>query len=320
MPVEHLVHDLARRQLPPEARLAGRAERACHGAPGLELMQIVVRARGASAGRVAHENRLDALTVGELVDGLGGQPPSAPMTWLSTIVGNEIAHECRAQRAGRSVTSSKTWLGAMRSGQDLPGRYAGSPRAVSHAASGSVDSLIAGSGRRSELSHGAEDQEGVVQERQQRGQRAGDVRPCGGLEDLASAVLRSAGHAEAVDERQGLARGADLDRQRREVKTTAAPKPMRPTMARPGSWKMRPAMTSHGRDAGAELRRGDDRLPEVIGSFCCPGARGHLVADDRGCGHRQARRAAGSRPSRAPWRRRPGCSRAAPFRAGRNGR
>src|SRR5690349_20737733 len=94
-------------------------------------------------------------------------------------------------------------------------RYAGSPRASSHAASGAgAISLMAGAGPAMVSSvTTSEDEPRVVQERQQRGERTGDVRPGGGLEHGARAVVALAGHTQGVHEGQRLARRADLDRQ-----------------------------------------------------------------------------------------------------------
>ena len=80
---------------------------------------------------------------------LAVMPASAPITWLSMIVlkRNACASSARSA-AGRSVRSSK----ADASGRCAPDstcatRYAGSPRAESHAASDAESiSLIAGAG------------------------------------------------------------------------------------------------------------------------------------------------------------------------------
>ena len=73
VPVQHLVDDLARRQLAAEPGLAGGAERAAHRAARLAGDADRGPRRRAAATGVAHQDRLDALPVGQLVDGLGGQ-------------------------------------------------------------------------------------------------------------------------------------------------------------------------------------------------------------------------------------------------------
>src|SRR5688572_15404387 len=188
---------------------------------------------------------------------LAVSPPSAPMTWLSTIVLNRNASPSAARSGrGRSVTSSKPWAsGRCAPARTCPERYAGSPRAVSHAASDAEStSLIAGREPASGSSVTAsEDQEGVVQERQESGQRSGDVCPRGSLEDLTSAGLSLRGHAQAVDEGEGLARCADLDRQRREREHHSGPEADEADDGEAGHLEDEAGDHQPGCDAGAEL-------------------------------------------------------------------
>src|SRR5687767_14337859 len=233
---------------------------------------------------------------------LAVMPPSAPMMWLSAMVLNRNAVSSASRRAaGRSVRSAKLDAsGRCAPSSTWPARYAGSPRAASHAASdGRSISLIAGR----EPARGSppirdsvtpsEDQPRVVQERQERRQRAGDVRPRGGLEDGAGTGLLLADHAESVDEGERLARRSDLDRQRRgreehgrteaeEADDGKAPEPEEDARDE-----------QPRRDAGAELRGRHDRLTQLHGRLAGMVLEGvaDLVRDDRRSSHRQARAA-----------------------------
>src|SRR5918994_3798617 len=147
-------------------------------------------------------------------------PPSAPITCVSAIVLNRNASASASRSSvGRSVRSSKEdTSGRLAPARTWFTRYAGSPRASSHAASdaGAI-SLIAGGGPASVSSvTPAEDEPHVVEERQQRGEHPGHVRPGGGFQDVASAGVALPGHPETIDEGERLARRADLDRERRE--------------------------------------------------------------------------------------------------------
>src|SRR5688500_11536381 len=192
------------------------------------------------------------------------KPPSAPMTWLSVmVVKRKSAAKASRSAAGRSVRSSNEETpDRCAPASTCPARYAGSPRASSHAASlvGSI-SLIAGFrpaiGRSVTPS---EDQEDVVQEGQQRRQRAGDVGPRGGLEDLAGAILALPHHAQAVDERERLARRADLDRQGREGEDHRSPEADEPHEGEAGDVEDHAGNHEPWGDARTELRGRHDRL------------------------------------------------------------
>ena len=67
-----LVDDLGGLEVAPEAQLAGRAERAADRATGLARC-TACGARGAAAGRVVHEDRLDERPSDEPVERLLGQ-------------------------------------------------------------------------------------------------------------------------------------------------------------------------------------------------------------------------------------------------------
>src|SRR6187402_2883783 len=147
-------------------------------------------------------------------------PASAPMTWLASIVLKRKSTSSAFRRpTGRSVSPSKSSTSdRCAPASTWPARYAGSPRASSHAASTEWSvSLIAGRRPASGASvTAAEDQEDVVEERQDGDERAGDIGPGRGLEDGPRAILLLTHHPEAADEGKRLARRPDLDRQRGE--------------------------------------------------------------------------------------------------------
>ena len=194
--------------------------------------------------------------------------------------------------AGRSVRSANEVApDRCAPSSTCPARYAGSPRASSHAASwvGSI-SLIAGGGPAIGPSVTApEDQEHVVEEGQQRGQRAGDVRPGCGLQDRASAILALPDHAAAVHECERLARRADLDRQRREGEDHRRAEADEADDREPGDLEDQARDDEPRGNARAELRGRDDRLPQLHRRVarCVLDRVTHLVGDDGRGRHRE---------------------------------
>ena len=121
VPVQHLVDDLAGAQLAGEARLAGGAEGAADRAPGLRGDADGGALPHLAARRIAHQHRLDALTVVQLVHRLGGQPVVsgqhvARLDGAEAEVGVERGPQ-RRRHIGQVGEAAR--VGAMRPGQDL---------------------------------------------------------------------------------------------------------------------------------------------------------------------------------------------------------
>ena len=136
--MQDLVDDLAGAQLAPEPRLAGRAERAVHGAAGLRADADRRPLVGPPARRVAHEHRLDPLAIAQLVDRLGGQ---AAIGTDDVAVGDRREPELGGD--GRSQRRRQVRQVIERSG-------AGPMRALEHL-SGPIRGLAAGVEPRGEL-------------------------------------------------------------------------------------------------------------------------------------------------------------------------
>ena len=135
--VAHLVDDLRGLEVPLHPELAGRAERAAHGAPGLRADAQRVPLAAPLAGRVVHQDRLDQQPVRQPVERpsrSGRRRRGGPRRRRRCRTGTRPRGR-RGRRPGGSGSrrspdsrprhaASRTWRA----------RYAGWPRSVNHAA------------------------------------------------------------------------------------------------------------------------------------------------------------------------------------------